>query len=231
MIDQSVLQWWEKSSLAHVKRAIEIAANGKHNIMLTGSPASGKTAMFTVLAELEDTRLETDPKRVWMDEIIYINPATVLTRQRALELSFTRMQVAIESHLCPCGYYGDSYHPCTCSVARITAFQRRFHPSLMSAMGLHISMGDTIDKQDRKGETFDVVKSRMITEWVELPMNKEALNFRDIASRKFTYGLSARQLVETMRVANTIALMDGKDKIMVHHIAESLQYIKRVVGS
>lgn len=231
MLNPEVTQWWNQSSLAYVKRAIEIAANGKHNILLIGEPSNGKTAMLKVLAELQNTHLENDTSRVWMDEVVWINSASVMSRHKALELADCRMQIAVETHLCPCGYYGSKYHACTCTPRQISAFQRRFHPSFMGAIAMHIVMNDR-DAQDRgkfpyNGDNFEAVKARMIPEWRELPVSAEAQQLYDIVWKRMM--LSARAALAMKKVANTIALMDiasgsSYDNIMIHHMAEAAQY-------
>lgn len=217
MLHQDIQNWFKNSSLAYVKRAIEIAANGKHSIVLSGMPSNGKSAMLHVLAELQGTFLQSD-------DVQWFNHDMVISRQTALRWSSYDGQILMETHNCRCGYYGSPYHACECSVLQISAFQRRFHPSFMNSIPMHIRM-DTRDMQDRGqyGETVEQVQARMVTEWVELSFTNEAKNLFEVSNRRLN--LSPRSVILTTKVANTIALMDNASKIAVHHAAEALQYV------
>ena len=41
---------------------------------------------------------------------------------------------------CPCGYYGDESHPCTCSLAAVQRYQQRISGPLMDRIDIHLDM-------------------------------------------------------------------------------------------
>ena len=78
--DRSDMDFADVKGQAHVKRAMEVAAAGGHNILLLGSPGSGKTMMarrlpgilpsFTVEEALEVTKLYSVSGRLPMGEAL-----------------------------------------------------------------------------------------------------------------------------------------------------------------
>ena len=41
---------------------------------------------------------------------------------------------------CPCGYYGDDRHPCTCSMSAIQRYQKRISGPLMDRIDIHLEV-------------------------------------------------------------------------------------------
>ena len=41
---------------------------------------------------------------------------------------------------CPCGYYGDDRHPCTCSMSSIQRYQKRISGPLMDRIDIHLEV-------------------------------------------------------------------------------------------
>jgi predicted ATPase with chaperone activity len=41
---------------------------------------------------------------------------------------------------CPCGYYGDSEHPCTCSPMLISRYQKRLSGPLLDRIDIHVEV-------------------------------------------------------------------------------------------
>ena len=39
---------------------------------------------------------------------------------------------------CPCGWYGDSQHECTCSASSIARYQKRISGPLLDRIDIHI---------------------------------------------------------------------------------------------
>lgn len=151
---------------------------------------------------------------------------------------------------CPCGYYGSS-KPCSCTPLEIDRYQKKLSGPLLDRIDLHVTV-DSIDHeklltdttklnsehskdfQKRVVEVVEKQKSRFknsmtrngsmsnreIKQHAELtPTAKELL---DTAARKLD--LSARVYMKTIKVARTIADLDGSDTIELLHISEALQY-------
>jgi len=151
---------------------------------------------------------------------------------------------------CPCGYYGSS-KPCVCSPLELDRYQKKLSGPLMDRIDLHVTV-DSIDHtsllQSRKpteGESSDVIRTRiqntidkqsgrfsstssrnghMNNKQVKShsQLTSEAKEFLDTAATKLD--LSARVYMKTVKVARTIADLDGLPDVELQHITEALQY-------
>ncbi len=150
---------------------------------------------------------------------------------------------------CPCGYYNHPTKECTCSAGAVARYLGRISGPLLDRIDMHVEvapvsisqMGEecaeessrdirkrVIAARDRQRERFkgsDVrtnaeMNSRMLSEFCPL----------DVVSRKMLEGamdrlqLSARAYDRIVKVARTIADLDGEEAISVAHIAESIGY-------
>jgi magnesium chelatase family protein len=65
---------------------------------------------------------------------------------------------------CPCGYFGDSVKPCTCSPGTVTKYQKRISGPLLDRIDIHIEVPrveyEKLSDQ-RTGEPSDAVRSRV----------------------------------------------------------------------
>ena len=151
---------------------------------------------------------------------------------------------------CPCGYYGDVTHECTCSSLQIANYQKRLsgplldridmiipvsrvpHKFLLKAesesKGQHIAVQKSIEKVRNK--QYDRYKSSIknngnitnkdMKNYAHL--EEKAHNLLETASKKLD--LSARRYFKTIKVARTIADLDNSETITAAHISEALQY-------
>ena len=65
---------------------------------------------------------------------------------------------------CPCGYYGDSTHECTCSSMIITRYQKRISGPLLDRIDIHVQVPQVdYDKltDDRLGERSASIRARV----------------------------------------------------------------------
>lgn len=151
---------------------------------------------------------------------------------------------------CPCGYYGDPTHECTCTSTQIHNYQKKLSGPMLDRIDLVINVTptphrhlisnnyNTTDLQDcaqaqieqarlnqqRRYQTCSFynsnLSSKQIAEFV--PLTTELKQFLDKAAAQLN--LSARSYFRLIKVARTIADIDGADQIDIKHLAEALQY-------
>ena len=151
---------------------------------------------------------------------------------------------------CPCGYYGDDEHPCTCTVPQIRTYQNRIGGPLMDRIDLHLdvrrippaqvlaSEGGISSAQLREG----VLKGRSFASWrrarasegepgggegggaalEQCPMSESAREF--LVAVAELHSMSGRGIVRTLSVARTIADMAERDVVGEEHVAEAVSY-------
>lgn len=151
---------------------------------------------------------------------------------------------------CPCGYFGDSVQPCTCSPRHREQYWAKLSGPLMDRIDLQVIVGrlkpEEVTCQPDGEHSAEVrvrveaarhhaqarfaeepslqcnadMESRHIREWCAFDTTTRSLI--EGAVRKL--GLSARATDRILKVARTIAdLSDAKD-IQTHHVAEAIQY-------
>ena len=51
-----------------------------------------------------------------------------------------RFMLVAAANPCPCGYFGDAEHACTCTLAQVSAYQNRIGGPLMDRIDLHVDV-------------------------------------------------------------------------------------------
>jgi magnesium chelatase family protein len=150
---------------------------------------------------------------------------------------------------CPCGYSGEKSRRCTCSPDRVRQYRARLSGPLLDRIDLHIVLPpvDVAHLQGhQRGEPSDAVRERTIaaraaqigrsrrdveaTSNAALsPRDLERVATPDAAGQKLLgsamerLGLSARAYGKVLRVARTIADLEGDVAVRSPHIAEAIQ--------
>ena len=153
---------------------------------------------------------------------------------------------------CPCGYLGDPTHECKCTEQQIQNYQKKLSGPLFDRIDMRVTV-ERVENADLKKALPDrgehsVVKNT-ITEAIArqasrygrdgvynaslssyevtrlLKMDAEAEQLLTNASSKLQ--LSARSYFKTIKVAQTIADLDGAAIIKAPHVAEALTYRER----
>jgi magnesium chelatase family protein len=150
---------------------------------------------------------------------------------------------------CPCGFYGDSRHQCTCTPGMITRYRSKVSGPLMDRIDIHMDVPAVPYKQlsnEYAGEKSESIRSRvsearsrqlqrfsndkifangqMKTRHLKkhCTLTSEAQGLLDTAMQRL--GLSARAYSRILKVSRTIADLDASGNIDSRHIAEAIQY-------
>ncbi|MBW1645289.1 MAG: YifB family Mg chelatase-like AAA ATPase [Deltaproteobacteria bacterium] len=151
---------------------------------------------------------------------------------------------------CPCGHYGDPVHPCTCSLTQIERYRQRLSGPLLDRIDLHVEVPavptDDLLREKTAAESSAAIRARVekarqrqlarfasgnfftnaamgekeIRKFCRLGEREKAL-LRQAISR---LGLSARAYSRILKVARTIADLEGSPEISTGHLAEAVQF-------
>jgi len=151
---------------------------------------------------------------------------------------------------CPCGYYGDDRHECTCTGPQINKYRAKVSGPLMDRIDIQIEVPalsvDEITGNVNRGETSRSMRQEVI-EAHQVQMNRyknENINFNSqLTGKKLQeycqveeqglhllenaidkLGLSARAYDRILRLARTIADMEKSQILRTDHVAEAIQY-------
>ncbi len=150
---------------------------------------------------------------------------------------------------CPCGYAGDPIKPCSCSPMQVQKYRSRISGPILDRIDLHIEV-PSVDYQKLRstenGEKSEVVRERVcrareiqlrrfsregiysnaqmkpkhIKKFCQPEPDGQAI--LDQAVRQL--GLSARAYHRILKVARTIADLDGSESLSTNHLFEAIQY-------
>jgi magnesium chelatase family protein len=123
-------------------------------------------------------------------------------------------------HGCPCGFYGDSTRECRCTGAIIQRYLGKLSGPLLDRIDLHIEV-PAVAYQELRGAS-EGVGSAAMRQRVEQARALQRERTREMAVRRL--GLSARAHDRILKVARTIADLDGQERIAAKHLAEAVQY-------
>lgn len=147
---------------------------------------------------------------------------------------------------CPCGWAGDPNGRCRCSGEAIRRYRGRISGPLLDRIDLHLEVPRVPPRELRpdapKGEDTATVRARVerarglqlarqsclnaqlgqdgMLAWCRLQPDDQALLERAVDRLQ----LSARSMQRILRVARTIADLDGRAEILDAHLAEALGY-------
>ncbi|MFV0313757.1 MAG: YifB family Mg chelatase-like AAA ATPase, partial [Anaerotignum sp.] len=149
---------------------------------------------------------------------------------------------------CPCGYLGDG-NKCHCSMNEIVKYNRKISGPLLDRIDIMVEMPavtyEDLEGMETSESSLDIKKRVLKAHDIQLKRyEKEGIYFnaqlsaaqiedfcflgekeRDLLKNAFTrLDLSARAYHKILKVARTIADLDGSDEIKLPHLAEVLQY-------
>ena len=150
---------------------------------------------------------------------------------------------------CPCGFYSDPQHECTCSPLNIQRYRSRISGPLLDRIDIHIEVPAVKYKELTEraaGETSTAIRARvdearraqlerfrgssyfcnaqMTARDLRAHCQVESAGERLLELAINRLGLSARAYTRILKVARTIADLDGASSIQAHHVSEAIQY-------
>jgi magnesium chelatase family protein len=150
---------------------------------------------------------------------------------------------------CPCGFFGDKTHECTCAPLAVPRYRARISGPLLDRIDIHIEVPAVEYKEltaKRAAEPSSAIRERVDRArklqlerfagkqiFCNAQMRERESNaycqvdsggarLLEVATNRL--GLSARAYTRILKVARTIADLDGGGPIAVHHISEAIQY-------
>lgn len=151
---------------------------------------------------------------------------------------------------CPCGYYGHLSKPCTCPPGAVTRYMNRISGPLLDRIDLQVEIQPV--SFDDMADTTPAESSLKIRERVMAARGVQQLRFKDekgiycnaqmnsrllhkyawpdeaglakLKDRMTKLNMSARAFDRILRVARTIADLDGSPDVRVDHISEAIGY-------
>ncbi|MCC7262391.1 MAG: YifB family Mg chelatase-like AAA ATPase [Candidatus Latescibacteria bacterium] len=176
---------------------------------------------------------------------------TVTIARAAFSLTYpARFMLVAAMNPCPCGFLGDSRHPCTCSPALIHRYRARLSGPLLDRLDLHVEVPALSYREVSSRQNGE--PSAQIRQRVEAARQRQRARFAQqpgfccnaqlrprqlracctltgkgeelLRAASNRLGLSARAHDRILKVARTIADLEGVDDIQAQHLAEAIQY-------
>ncbi|MFP4459364.1 MAG: YifB family Mg chelatase-like AAA ATPase [Candidatus Zixiibacteriota bacterium] len=175
----------------------------------------------------------------------------VTISRSALSLTFpARFTLVAAMNPCPCGYYSDPNHTCTCTPTAIKRYRAKISGPLLDRIDIHIEVPAVKYKEltKEKGgitseEMINQVRDARQVQTLRYKKSKGIFANAHMSSRQIrkfckvdedatlllkkaitSLGFSARAYDRSLKLARTIADMDRSETIRSHHIAEAIQY-------
>ena len=156
-----------------------------------------------------------------------------------------RFQLVAAMNPCPCGHLGHRTQPCTCTPALIARYQNRISGPLLDRIDLRVEVPSLTEREllDAPAGDSSAQVAPRVRQASERARRRQGcanamLGGTDVDrlcrptgvvrqllhSASSRLGWSARAYHRVLKVARTIADLDGADELAVEHVAEAVQY-------
>src|ERR1700756_2846894 len=179
-----------------------------------------------------------------------LEDGTVTIARASMSLNFpARFMLAAAMNPCPCGYFNDKSRECQCTPPMMQRYVSRVSGPLLDRIDIHIEVPAVQYRELRAGQANEgsaeirarvlaarvrqherfqgeaiysnaQMTTRQIRQWCERPPEADRLLERAMQQQ----GLSARAHDRILKVARTIADLEGAPTLTVQHLAEAIQY-------
>ena len=154
---------------------------------------------------------------------------------------------------CPCGYLGDPTHECKCTETQIQNYQKKLSGPLFDRIDMNITV-EKVDNTDLLKDLPESIEEHIVVKntitgaiarqkarygedgkynsslssfEVSQKLKLEPTAEKLLASASEQLNLSARSYFKTIKVAQTIADLDGSEIILAKHLSEALTFRRR----
>ena len=179
-----------------------------------------------------------------------LEDGTVCIARAAMSLTFpARFMLAAAMNPCPCGFHNDRTHECHCTPPMIQRYISKISGPLLDRIDIHIDVPAVKYAELRGGEAIErsgeirerVVRSRtlqqkrftgtgifsnarMSTRQVRHHCKLDAAGEKLLEAAINRMGLSARAHDRILKVARTVADLEGSAELQSKHLAEAVHY-------
>lgn len=161
-----------------------------------------------------------------------------------------RFMLVAAMNPCPCGFYGDPKRACTCTPHRIDSYRARISGPLLDRIDIQIQVpavpfqklaggSDGESSQDLRARVLQArerqarrfarssrvfANAHMTPKLIKehCPLTEETRRLLETAMERL--GLSARAYSRILKIARTIADLEGEERLSPAHVAEAIQY-------
>lgn len=152
---------------------------------------------------------------------------------------------------CPCGFFGDPHHTCSCNPTQIARYQKKVSGPLLERIDIHVEVPAIKTEKLVSGQNIDSESSSVVRQRVQkardqqkkrflktpfranaeitnkainrfCPLSEECLTL--LRSAVSSLHLSGRTYHRIIKLARTIADLAEAENITPSHLAEALQY-------
>ncbi|WP_036728447.1 YifB family Mg chelatase-like AAA ATPase [Peptoniphilus mikwangii] len=150
---------------------------------------------------------------------------------------------------CPCGFNGSNDHECTCSVSEINRYLSKISHPLLDRIDIHVEVSavkySDLSKDIKEESSSEIRKRVELARNIQIERFKDSnilsnsdirenqiskycklsdkcRNVMDIAFKKYKF--SARTYNKILKVARTIADLEGNTEICVENLLEAIRY-------
>lgn len=158
-----------------------------------------------------------------------------------------RFQLIAAMNPCPCGYYGDRSDRCQCSMEQVRRYRGKVSGPLLDRIDIHIEVAnmaaEILEPADaeraassamvqqrvttahekqlaRAGKQNSLLNNQELSRYVQLDTRLVEL-LRQVTAR---LNLSTRAVYRTLRVARTLADLEGVETVREQHLSEAIAY-------